>query len=274
MRGLTLEGTFNFRDLGGLPLTGGGTTAFGAVYRSDALSGLTPRGVTSLEQSAVGLIVDLRTREERELAPDRLPTSRRLRTIDLPLLEGAVADLAPEAPGSAMAGDPPAAARPVRAAGAASLGTMYLGMLDSGASSFAQIARLIGATSTATPAGVLIHCTAGKDRTGVASALILDAVGVTREAIVADYVSSQSNLAGPWAQSMFARAAQFGIPVTRQVRELIAEAPADAITQALSWVDARGGSSAYLRSAGLSPSELRGLRSRLVDEERGAHPVA
>ncbi len=66
-----------------------------------------------------------------------------------------------------------------------SLGELYIGMLQHGAPAFAQAARLVAASNDDAPTAVLVHCTAGKDRTGVATALLLDAVGAERSAIVA-----------------------------------------------------------------------------------------
>ena len=62
---------------------------------------------------------------------------------------------------------------------------------------------------------MLVHCTAGKDRTGVAIALLLDAVGAERDAVVADYAASEANLSGAWADRMFAMIDAMGIPCPR-----------------------------------------------------------
>jgi protein-tyrosine phosphatase len=111
---------------------------------------------------------------------------------------------------------------------------------------------------------VLVHCTAGKDRTGVAVALMLDAAGAERDAIVADYASSQANLAGPWAESMLGTITAMGVPITDSLRTLVTATPPAAIEQALTWVDGEGGAAAYLQSGGLSDSELDALRGRLT----------
>ena len=94
---------------------------------------------------------------------------------------------------------------------------------------------------------MLVHCTAGKDRTGVAIALLLDAVGAERDAVVADYAASEANLSGAWADSMFAMIDAMGVPRTPTLDELIAATPPAAIEEALAWVDREhGGSAAYL----------------------------
>ncbi|MGX1703028.1 tyrosine-protein phosphatase [Microbacterium sp. NPDC055357] len=263
----TLAGTFNFRDTGGMPLTGGGTSTGGILYRSDALSALTPEGLEQLAASDIGVIVDFRTPTEQQMAPDRLPTSRSFHVVELPLLEGAVTGLAQQGlQAVAQGGDPAAKAQAMQQMLAAipALGDMYISMLQHGAPSFAELARLVGAATVDPPTAVLVHCTAGKDRTGVSTALVLDAVGVERSAVVADYAASQQNLAGPWAQQMYAMVEKFGIPLTDQIRDLIAATPPAAIEQAFAWVDAQGGSAAYLQSGGLTDAELAALRTRLT----------
>lgn len=258
-----IEGLFNFRDTGGLPRVDGGQTRQGVLYRSDALSGVTAAGLEALASTDIGVIVDFRTPQERQAAPDRLPTSRSFRAVDLSILQGAMADLAQSffRGGSAPSpGDIAAALAQVP-----TLGDLYVSMLQGGAKSFVEVARLIAASSEADRTAVLVHCTAGKDRTGVATALMLEAAGAQRDAVVADYASSQANLSGPWADGMTHMMSSFGVPLTPQIVELATGTPPAAIEQALAWLDSEhGGAAAYLAAGGLSEAELAGLRSRLT----------
>ena len=257
-----LQGAVNFRDIGGIPMNDGGTTVAGVLYRSDALSALTPDDLEQLAAGDIDTIVDFRTPFEQQMAPDRLPASRSFRTVELPLMEGALTGLAQQAMQSAQqAGDPDAAARAIADAlqQLPTLAEVYEGMLEHAASAFAEAARTVANAVGA----VLLHCTAGKDRTGVAVALILDAVGARREAIIADYTASERNLAGPWADGMFATVAKMGVPLTPALTTFIAGSPPSAIEAALAFVDERGGSAAYLRSGGLTADELTALGARL-----------
>lgn len=145
-----------------------------------------------------------------------------------------------------------------------SLGAMYVGILEGGASPFVDVARSIAASREDQPTAVLVHCTAGKDRTGVGTALMLEAAGVTREAIIANYAESQHNLAGPWADGMLRMIESMGIPLTPALQELICGTPPKAIAQALDWVDEHGGITAYLASGGLTDDELTALRNSLA----------
>lgn len=273
-----LPGAFNARDVSGLPLVGGGTVRTGVLLRSDALATLTDEGRALLE--SVGTVVDLRTPQEREAAPNRLPLSREIRVLERPLLEGALAQMAEGSAGAmARLAGPGTGAGPTAEmleqlrAKIPTLATLYTSMLDHGAGVFADCARAVaapaasGSLSARSPHGaVLLHCTAGKDRTGVAIALLLAAAGVEREAIVADYTRSESELAGPWADRMREGMRRAGVPPLSEIEQLMVSTPASAIEAALAEVDARGGAAAYLRAGGLSKEELSLLRRRLRDD--------
>ncbi|MFC8680016.1 tyrosine-protein phosphatase [Microbacterium ureisolvens] len=267
----SIDGLQNFRDTGGTPLVAGGETRSGVLYRSEALSTLTPTGVAELAATGIGVIADFRTDMERRMAPDVLPDSRPFHVVQLPLLEGAMTGFAQSA---MQAKDPDAAKAAIGAALAQlpSLGDLYVSMLEHGAGSFAELARLV-ANGAAVPVGttagddhsaVLVHCTAGKDRTGVAVALLLDAVGAERAAVVSDYASSAAHLEGPWADRMRGMITAMGVPLTPELDALITDTPASAIEQALAWTDAHGGAAAYLQSGGLADTELEALRARLA----------
>ncbi|RZU66345.1 protein-tyrosine phosphatase [Microterricola gilva] len=253
-----IGGTYNARDTGGMPLTAGGATRPGVLLRSDALGTASDNGLAQLAATPIGVIVDFRTDSERQQAPDRLPASRTIRIVELPLLEGALAGPAPS--------DGPVSTEAMRAA-LEQLPTMpelYVGMLEHAGEAFAQLARLVARPADPRFPAVLVHCTAGKDRTGVATALLLDTVGARREAIVADYAASEANLAGRWADGMLARLGAMGVPLSPRLTELVTATPRSAIEAALAWLDERGGSAAYLRRAGLSEQELGELRERIT----------
>jgi hypothetical protein len=185
---IDLEGAVNVRDLGGLPLDGGGRTASGVLLRSDNLQGLTAGDVTELvDARGVGVVVDLRTGNEVHLeGPGPLVSDGRveIRHRSLYPEAGARTDAAiGDVLLSRDDGEEPA----VR---------FYLGYLhhrpDSIVGALEDIASGDG--------GVLVHCAAGKDRTGVVCAMALAAVGVAREAIVADYVATGERIAAIMAR--------------------------------------------------------------------------
>ncbi len=260
-----LEGTANFRDTGGLPLAGGGSTAPGVLYRSDALSALTARGLEAFAESRIEVIIDLRTPAEQLMAPDRLPAARSFTRLNLPLFEGAFTGAAQEQMQRArLSGDPEAAAGAVQDAVAQlpALGELYTRMLQDGAAVFAEIARAVAGTPEGSAA--LVHCTAGKDRTGVAAALMLLAAGAEPEAVAADYRLSESNLSGEWAARMLGMIKGMGVPLTDDVVALVTGAPEEAINRALEWArEHHGDAAGYLFSGGLRDDELATLRRRL-----------
>ncbi|WP_166997948.1 tyrosine-protein phosphatase [Paramicrobacterium fandaimingii] len=174
------EGLSNFRDVGGLPASGGSIRA-GRLFRSDALVALTPIGIDQFRQTGISTIFDLRSRVEVEQTQPMLDESTLADYVSLPLLEGAVHDTVTQVP---------------------TLTELYRDLIDEAGESFARIGEWVALRSSG---GVLVHCTAGKDRTGVAIALLLDAVGVPRERIIADYVISAENLAGAWSAMMLGR---------------------------------------------------------------------
>jgi protein-tyrosine phosphatase len=179
-RWLALDGAVNVRDVGGMPLARGGATRRGVLVRADNLQGLSERDVAELEALGVRLVVDLRTREEIELeGPGPLVGRVEIRHRSLHPEAGERTD-ATVVPWRRFGGDSDESIA-VRA---------YLGYLhDRPDSIVAALEDVAGGEG-----GAIVHCAAGKDRTGVVVALALAAVGVERPAIVADYVATGERL--------------------------------------------------------------------------------
>jgi len=191
-RWVSLDGAVNARDLGGLPLQDGGTTAPGVLLRSDNLQGLTPADVgTLVDQVGIRLVVDLRTGAEVQLeGPGPLVRDGRaeIRHRSLYPESGEHTDVDASAVMPWIErrrnGHSPSVETPaVRS---------YLGYLrdrpDSIVDALRDAAHADGAT--------IVHCAAGKDRTGVVCALALAVAGATRAAIVGDYVATGERI-GP-----------------------------------------------------------------------------
>jgi protein-tyrosine phosphatase len=171
-----LEGTPNFRDVGGLPTVDGRTTKRGVLYRSSALEELSSRDVRHLiDEVGLRTVIDLRSADDREIAEPLLDAP--IRHINLPITRGA--------PTTSLE-------RPMGADGRADMARIYGMYIETSAPSITEIFREL--TSGATPA--VFHCAAGKDRTGVVAAIVLSAVGVTRDAVVADYMETERFLDG------------------------------------------------------------------------------
>ncbi len=170
---LTLDGAVNVRDLGGLRLEGGGTTRDGVLVRADNLQGLSERDVAALEALGLKLVVDLRTIEEIDLeGPGPLVGRVEIRHRSLHPEDGERTDVIV---------DDRDEARLVR---------MYMRYLRDRPDSIVEALRDVAHGEGA----AIVHCAAGKDRTGMVVALALSAVGVDREAIVADYAATGERL--------------------------------------------------------------------------------
>jgi protein-tyrosine phosphatase len=175
---LEIEGVANFRDIGGYKTADGKRVRRGLIYRSGALVHLTDDGMQKLSELGIKLVCDLRGADELLDEPDRLPVSPAPEYLHMPL---AVKDDR-RARLRALLFNPKTVA-PM-------LPEMYTGtIIDGNARLYGDVLRRI-----VDPANLpmLIHCTAGKDRTGVAIALLLLVLGVPDDVVVADY--SLSNL--------------------------------------------------------------------------------
>jgi len=180
-RWVVVEGSSNVRDLGGLPLIGGGMTAYGVFYRSDTPQEWTEPDAQGWRMRRVGLVVDLRAPLEAE-QEGRGPLVDRgdVRYLNAPLLPDRVVVRGHE---ELVVHDNSRAARVER----------YLAYLsDEGGG---NLVRAVEALATS-PMPALFHCAAGKDRTGVLAAFVLEVAGVEREATVADYGLTSERLPG------------------------------------------------------------------------------
>ncbi len=183
VRWIELEGAHNVRDLGGLA-AGGSRTRPGVLLRSDALHELTADDVEHLvDVVGVAHVVDLRSSAERSERGRGALGSTEVRYTELEVIgpEVLARRAATRAAGFAAGLEP-----------ARILSDGYLELLELGAPAFTMaFGRIVE------PAGspVLVHCAVGKDRTGVLIALLLDAAGVDRHEIVADYARSGERMA-------------------------------------------------------------------------------
>jgi protein-tyrosine phosphatase len=162
-REIPLERGSNFRDLGGYSVAGGKTIKWGKIFRSGAMPMLSEGDYAQLEALKIGSIIDLRSVEEREVAPTGLDdrTGALFLSNDYSL-KPMMANFASQA----------ASSKP-----------MYAGMEDMLKPQF----RLVFNRLLADQGATLYNCSAGQDRTGITSALVLSALGVDRATILKDY---------------------------------------------------------------------------------------
>jgi protein tyrosine/serine phosphatase len=197
MRWIDLDGAVNVRDLGGLPTHDGGATRPCRVLRADNLQDLTPADITRLvTELEVRHVIDLRSEPEVSLeGPGPLTQVPAVRIHHLSLFtEGGVytdvdADRPPERPVDIDAVLPWQARNDSGPEAERSVGH-YLAYLDDRPDSIVSALRVMAHEDGAS----IVHCAAGKDRTGVVCALALEAVGVRRDAVVADYIATGDRL--------------------------------------------------------------------------------
>ena len=262
---LDWEALRNARDLGGLPIAGGGETRFGAIVRSDTLRQLTPTGWSALRGYGVRTVVDLRFQVEIEanepLAAGPGGLSRehhrhRFHADGRPaeLLTVAVSVLGEPDDKLGEHFDGLSRAQPTPAA---STRAVYLEMLELFRPRFAAA---VAAVADAAEGGVLVHCHAGKDRTGLVVALLLDVTGVDPSAIAADYGLSAANL----ATSLAAWVDDTDDADDREHRGRVGASPEQAMLDVLETLgDRYGGSVQYLLGSGLTEDDLVRVRARL-----------
>jgi protein-tyrosine phosphatase len=238
---IALEGCLNFRDLGGYPTARGGRVRWRRMFRSDALHALTPADVSQLrDEIGLATVVDLRSTAELRADADGPLRRAGVAHHHVPLFDGA-------------------AVRAEDVAVPVTLADRYW-LLAEYANE--KIARALSALAASNGPAVY-HCAAGKDRTGVISAVLLGVLGVPDEVIVADYAATKENLDAIVERLM----------ATKSYATVLASLPPDTLhAEAETMVaflerirERYGDMRGYALSAGVTPDALEALMVRLIE---------
>jgi protein-tyrosine phosphatase len=238
-RHLVWPDLLNARDLGGLSLSRGEQTAWRQVVRADNLNKLAPAGASALVDYGIRTVIDLRDPRELEKFPNPLAAAppRGVGFVNVPLISDANWDAVKD----------PA--------------WMVEGYVLIARLSGKNVAKAIAAVSDAPSGGVVIHCHAGKERTGVVSALLLSLAGVADETVADDWTASDAYLQ-PLYEEWLANETD---PAIRARRSEGFVTHAEHIVDVLTYVRRTHGSVAeYLLATGLTLDQLDRARRRLV----------
>jgi len=191
-RHLRFPGTINFRDMGGYRTSDGEHVAQGRLFRSGHLAHAEDSALQEIADLNITLVCDFRIDDEREEHPNRYHDDHSTEIETLPIWPWK-APGADEAARKMMTGE-------ISADEAA--GYLGLGYREFVRDQSDRFAKMFSAILAGEHTALLIHCSAGKDRTGIGSALLLSTLGVSRSDVVADYMQSLDGQ-GAHAQTMF-----------------------------------------------------------------------
>jgi len=241
-RRLTLDGAHNVRDIGGYATVDGRQTRWNVLLRADNLHRISAADSALLRDYGLRTVIDLRRPTELAAAPNRLAQTSGIAYHHISLVGERVLDSAPpQLPESLL--------------------DIYLHIVDERQDVVAAALRTLTAPG-AFPA--LVHCTAGKDRTGVLVALLLALAGVPADTIAADYALTAEYLGDAYFADARQRAAAAGFDWTAYQHLLIC--PPEFMHALLDHLGNRYGSVLdYVRTIGLSEADVTTLRNALVE---------
>jgi len=251
-----LSGALNFRDVGGYQTIDGKHVKHGRLFRSDDLANLNTADIEQLESLGIRTVLDLRHDYERAKYPNRLPGGDHIRIVEISVYY------------------PPLDRRESQRkilSGELERGHFRQLMIEANRAfalefrdQFAGLVRIIAASDTLP---IVVHCADGKDRTGLAIAILLSAVGVPRETVYQDYLLSNLFLENKNKRNAFMASlgSMFSIPAS-EIRYLV-DVRREYLEAAFAAIDERYGSfDAYLRDGlGLDEPTLERLRLALTE---------
>ena len=243
-RHFAFEGCFNFRDIGGYPTKEGKKIKKGIYFRTGRQDRMSEKDLAELKNLKISTQIDLRKPEEI-LDQGKGPLENMgADYINIPIIPDGGSDQL-----SRLVGDTGIS------------GKRYLGYLEFGPESWLKIFEIL-ANKDSLP--LVLHCTAGKDRTGVSTAFLLSVLGVDRDLIEADY--KLTNLDTERQADFIENSGGFPEGVDREAMILAAGVPEDAMKVFLDGVESRWGSVlGYLEEIGITKNQMNAIRDNFLE---------
>lgn len=199
MSNLKIGSCPNFRDLGGIPVADGRLTRFGKIYRSDCLSKLKEDEIDKLRQNGLTCIIDLRSESEAAANINPLSKAEGFKYYNVPLLDQANSALAGIIKEYKLKNKNTEKVEDLFAMMSKEdienifppdMGDMYISLMEDSTEEIARVFKIMAENSSE---GIVFHCTAGKDRTGVIAALLLMLAGACEREVIRNYVQTYEN---------------------------------------------------------------------------------
>jgi protein-tyrosine phosphatase len=234
MPALAFEGLVNVRDLGGYPTRDGDLTRLHSLVRADDLWQLTPGGLAALARYGIRTVIDLRWPEEAARNPNPVPQALpQVRYLPISLLTHTEDEWRLRSRDVAKELWKCTVLERVRR----------------------ELRQVLAAIAAAAPGGLLFHCVAGKDRTGLIAALLLALADVEPDAIASDYAVSGPNLRATYLKRYADADPERILAALR--------CPEQGAHNMLKFLEDAGGIRAYLHDIGLTDTQVAALRARL-----------
>ncbi|CDZ25509.1 tyrosine-protein phosphatase [Neorhizobium galegae] len=238
---IALEGAHNVRDLGGYRTADGGLTRWRSILRGDALHALSAADIDTLLENGLTTVIDLRNAHEIDAEANPFTDHAEVRYHNTPVFSAL-------APVEMMA----------NASVSFDMGDRYCQAIDNCQPAIAEVLNNI---AEAPEGAVLFHCSAGKDRTGVISALLLANAGVDETTIIEDYALT-ATISGPLIARLRDRALGRGTPAA--LVDIVLASEPRSMRQALDHIGRNYGTVRdYLVRLGFDEPAMARLRGRL-----------
>ncbi len=253
---LNFEGIANFRDLGGYTTVDGHRVKWGTLYRSGTLAHASNADLEAMQALQLKTLIDFRSSAEKTEEPNRLPEEKHFQVVEIPTLDDGnkamVGEIMERIESGDFEGFDPGA-------------TMTHANRQFATEFVPQFRQFIETVTAAEGQPVLWHCSAGKDRTGFAAAILLRILGVPQEQVVQDYLASKTHALAARSNQLRMLRLFKGDEAADKLAVLMG-VERDWLMAAFTAIDEKWGSfDTYVEQGlGLTPADIEKLRAQLL----------